>query len=633
MLGAFRGWVTAAQWRRTALRYLATVLAVLGTLVVAVILQVGDKGSILGFAVVMACAWWGGLGPSILAPSVMLLLVRWGESHGDWHRVFDFTPKAIVDCTLLFLISATIGLAGQLRRKAQAIARQHAAKLEEQARALRLAHLIFHDLDGRITSWNDGAQRIYGWTREQAEGRTIYDLLRTISSDPVPDIIDELSRSGQWTGELTHSRRDGSQLIVASHWILYRGETAARPVVAQVNNDVTEARRAEAALRQADRCKDQFLATLAHELRNPLAPIRTGLETLRQTGAPTSIPSDEIHAMLERQVGHLVRLIDDLLDVSRVNAGKIALSLERVDLADIVDDAVEAAGPHIQAARHELRVELPDGPLPLVVDRTRIAQALLNLLNNAAKFTDPGGRVTLSARHDRADLEISVRDSGIGIPPDMLPQVFGLFTQVDGTAQRSRGGLGIGLNLVKTLVEMHHGTVEARSAGRGAGSEFIVRLPMATLRARPDDLPTPDGAASALGNEPRRILVVDDSRDTARSLAMLLTMKGHLCQTAFDGPGALAAAADFDPDVFVLDIGLPGMNGYEVARRIRATSDFQSAKLIAVTGWGQAEDRRRVHESGFDHHLVKPINLGALTDLLSTNSQTSPQTNSQCSAQ
>ncbi len=621
MLGAFRRWVTAAQWRRTALRYLATVLAVVATLAIAVILQVGEKGSILCFAVVLACAWWGGLGPSILAPSTMLLLVRLGESHGDWNRAFDFTSKAIVDCALLLFISTTFGLAGQLRRKAQAVARQHAAKLEEQARALRLAHLIFHDLDGRITSWNDGAQRIYGWTRHQAEGRTIYDLLHTTTSNPVPEIIDELSRTGQWTGELTHSRRDGSQLIVASHWILYRGEIAARPVVAQVNNDVTEARRAEAALRQADRCKDQFLATLAHELRNPLAPIRTGLETLRQTGTATAIQSQEIHAMLERQVGHLVRLIDDLLDVSRVNTGKIALSLERVDLADIVDDAVEAASPHLHAARHELRVELPDEPLPLVVDRTRIAQALLNLLNNAAKFTDPGGRVTLSARRDGTDLEIRVCDNGIGIPPDMLPQVFGLFTQVDSTAQRSRGGLGIGLNLVKTLVEMHYGTVEARSAGPGAGSEFVIRLPMATLRAPFEDAPAPNGVSETHALQPRRILVVDDSRDTARSLAMLLTMKGHLCQTAFDGPGALEAAADFDPDVFVLDIGLPGMSGYEVARRIRATSDFRSAKLIAVTGWGQAEDRRRVHESGFDHHLVKPIALGALTELLSTNSQ------------
>lgn len=618
MLGAVGRWVIAAPWRITVLRYVATVLAVVATLSCAMVLDVGAKGPILAFGVVLVCAWWGGLGPSLLAPSLLVFLVRLGESRGDWNRLFDFTPKAIVDSSLFCLISFTFGVAGQLRRKAQAVARRHAGKLEEQARALSLAHLIFHDLDGRITSWNAGAQRIYGWTREQAEGRTIYDLLHTTAAKPVSEIVEELSRTGQWTGELTHSRRDGCQLIVASHWILYHDEAESRPVVAQVNNDVTDARRAEAALRQADRHKDEFLATLAHELRNPLAPIRTGLEVLQQsTDMPDQgAPPREIYAMLERQVGHLVRLIDDLLDVSRVNTGKIALSLERIDLADVIGDAVEATSPQIQSARHELRVELPDETLPLDADRTRIAQVLVNLLTNAAKFTDAGGQLTLSARRDGTDVELRVRDNGIGIPPEMLPHVFGLFTQVDNSAHRSHDGLGIGLNLVKTLVEMHCGTVEAHSAGPGMGSEFVVRLPMATLRAPLRDAPAPNADAGLRPVPPRRILVVDDSRDSARSLATLLEMKGHQCQTAFDGPAALEAAAEFDPEVVVLDIGMPGMSGYEVARRIRATSDFRGAKLIAVTGWGQAEDRRRVKESGFDHHLVKPIALHALTDLL-----------------
>ncbi|MBI3865995.1 MAG: response regulator, partial [Planctomycetia bacterium] len=451
------------------------------------------------------------------------------------------------------------------------------------------------------------------------EGHTIQELLHTKFSAPESEIRDQLTRNGQWSGELTQARRDGTELIVASHWILYRRDPGGPPVVAQVNNDVTDARRAEAALREADRHKDQFLATLAHELRNPLAPIRTGLDLLRAQGGSVESdgPSAEVHAMLERQVGNLVRLIDDLLDVGRVNTGKIALALERVNLADIVEDAVEASRPHVAAAGHELLIDIPKEPLPLDADRTRLAQALLNLLNNAVKFTDPGGRLSLTARRDGTDVEIRVADNGIGIPLDMLPKVFDLFTQVDYSAHRSHAGLGIGLNLVKALVEMHHGSIAAHSSGPGLGSEFVMRLPMAALRARRAATGTPASSEPAPAGPPRRILVVDDSPDSARSLAMLLTMKGHQCQTAFDGPGALEAAAEFDPDVFVLDIGMPGMSGYEVARRLRATTDFNRAKLIAVTGWGQPEDRRRVKESGFDHHLVKPIAVNALAELLS----------------
>jgi CheY-like chemotaxis protein/two-component sensor histidine kinase len=319
--------------------------------------------------------------------------------------------------------------------------------------------------------------------------------------------------------------------------------------------------------------------------------------------------------MMLRQVEQLVRLIDDLLDVSRINTGKFELRRERVLLNDIIRDAVEASHPHIDAARHQLTVSIPDEPIVLDADRARISQSLLNLLNNAAKFTEPGGRITLSAVRENQAIEIRVRDCGIGIPPEMLPRMFEMFTQLDHSLERSRSGLGIGLSLVRTLVAMHGGTVTAHSAGAGRGSEFVIRLPL------PVDQPAgSNGKARAAthAGEPvsLRILIVDDNHDAARSLALGLRNQGHVCRTVFDGPSALGEATEFAPQVVVLDIGMPEMSGYEVARRMRATGRFDTATLIAVTGWGQDEDRARSREAGFDHHLVKPVALDELRNLL-----------------
>jgi PAS domain S-box-containing protein len=361
-------------------------------------------------------------------------------------------------------------------------------------------------------------------------------------------------------------------------------------------------------LRDHDRRKNEFLATLAHELRNPLGPIRTGLGILKVAGDGEQ--AARTRKMMERQVGHMVRMIDDLLDVSRITVGKVILRRERIDLRDVIDSALETSRPLIEAAGHDLVVHLPTDPLPIEGDPTRLAQVFGNLIHNAAKYTPPGGRIGLDVERDHS-VVVRVSDTGIGIPPEMLPRVFDLFTQVGPSTDRAQGGLGIGLTLVRRLVEMHGGSVQAESMGDGAGSTFTVRLPLASgFVAAPDPHTEPPRAG------PVRVLVVDDNVDGAESLAMLMALDGHETRTAHTGPDALAAAQRFHPDVVLLDIGLPGMSGYEVARHIREDLDLPQPLLIALTGWGSVDDRRRASEAGFDHHMVKPVDSAVLDRLL-----------------
>jgi signal transduction histidine kinase len=374
-----------------------------------------------------------------------------------------------------------------------------------------------------------------------------------------------------------------------------------------------ERRRAAAlaALAEADRRKDEFLATLAHELRNPLAPLRNGLEVMRLARADAGA-RDEALAMMERQLGQMVRIIDDLLDVSRISRGKLALRRERVDLAKVLRQAVETSRPLIEAGRHELTVRLPADPVFVDADATRLAQVFANLLNNAAKYTEPGGRILLSLEHQGAEAMVAVRDTGVGIPAAMLPRVFEMFVQVEHSLERAQGGLGIGLALVRGLVGMHGGAVEANSEGHGQGSEFVVRLPVAPPPVGRGAAPAGDGAARAA----HRVLVVDDNDDSAASLAMLLEAMGNEARTARDGLEALEVGAAFRPDVVLLDIGLPRLNGYEAARRIRLEPWGKGILLVAQTGWSQEEDRRQSREAGFDFHLVKPIDPAVLESVL-----------------
>ena len=371
--------------------------------------------------------------------------------------------------------------------------------------------------------------------------------------------------------------------------------------------DIHDRKLAEDALRVADRRKDEFLATLAHELRNPLAPIRNSLHMLRLAGS--SDPAVErVRETMERQVNHMVRLVDDLLEVSRITRGKIELRKERVELAAVIRSAVETSQPLIDSARPQLALSIPSEPLTLEADPVRLAQVFANLLNNAAKYTDGAGQIWLTARRDGRAVAVSVRDTGIGIPADMLPRVFEMFTQMDGSRRRSQGGLGIGLTLVQSLVELHGGTVTAASDGPGKGSEFVVRLPLAESAA--DDTARPQSSARL--RLPLRVLVVDDNHDAADSLGMLLKCFGAEVHIVYDGPAALQAMAVYRPVAAFLDIGMAGMDGNEVARRIRQQPEFRDVMLVAVTGWGQAEDRRRTRAAGFDYHLVKPTDADAL---------------------
>jgi two-component system, sensor histidine kinase len=356
--------------------------------------------------------------------------------------------------------------------------------------------------------------------------------------------------------------------------------------------------------------KDQFLATLAHELRNPLAPISSCITLLRARSADPLI--EPICEILERQSQQMIRLVDDLMDVSRITRGKIALRLEAVDLADVVRTAIETVGPKIESAQHRLEVSLPARPVCVTGDAVRLAQVVANLLANAAKYTDAGGRIAVSLRSEGADAVIEVADNGIGIPAPALSTVFDLFAQVDAYDERARGGLGIGLTLARTMVQMHDGRIAARSAGAGQGSTFEVRLPL--LPERPVAAPAP---AAELGAPiaARKVLVVDDNRDAADALGFLLGTHGAQVRVAYDGPMALEAIRDFVPDVAVLDLGMPGMTGFELARHLREIAAGRLV-LIALTGWGQQHDRLLSAEAGFDHHLVKPVEWAELQRLI-----------------
>ena len=375
-----------------------------------------------------------------------------------------------------------------------------------------------------------------------------------------------------------------------------------------------ELRKSEDLLRDADRRKDEFLATLAHELRNPLAPIRNAIGVL-QTPGVAEIDRRESHMMIDRQVSHMVRLIDDLLDVSRITAGKLPMRKARVQLGDILSLAIETARPHLQQSHHHLTVSVPPAPVYLDGDSARLAQVFANLLHNASKYTEPGGEISLAARiTESGDAEVSVRDNGIGIPPEFLPRLFEKFSQVAPALDRSQGGLGLGLSLVHGIVSLHGGQVLAQSGGPGTGSEFIVRLPALGAQS----LPLAGVPMSTNPAVSRRILVVDDNEDSAESLSVLLRLQGHLVESAHDGRHALELAERFRPDVVLLDLGMPGMNGYEVCQEIRKQPWGVDLLLIAQTGWGQDQDRRRTKDAGFDGHLTKPIDHARLEQILAS---------------
>jgi PAS domain S-box-containing protein len=374
--------------------------------------------------------------------------------------------------------------------------------------------------------------------------------------------------------------------------------------------DITKRKQAEASLREVDRRKDEFLATLAHELRNPLAPIRQA-SAISKAVTATAEQKRWSHEVIDRQVNHMGLLLDDLLDISRITRGTLTLRLETTTLTSIIEVAIETARPIIEAKRHALKIEISDEPARFAADHLRLSQVLSNLLTNAAKYTDPGGEIWLRATCDADTVTFSVTDNGIGIPTDALAEVFSMFSQIKSVQDRSEGGLGIGLALAKGLIQLHHGTLEVRSDGSGKGSEFTAKIPRKTLDGAPNAF-----APVTYASVRRRVLIADDNRDAADSLAMLLRMEGHDVTVVYDGEQAVAAIDSLRPEVAVLDIGMPKLNGYEVSRRVRQGSMGTLVTLIAVTGWGQTVDKARAAEAGFNHHFTKPIDLEVLAQML-----------------
>ncbi|MGH7561365.1 MAG: hybrid sensor histidine kinase/response regulator [Gemmatimonadales bacterium] len=462
---------------------------------------------------------------------------------------------------------------------------------------------------------NREALRFLGVTAEQVLGNRWTEFVHPDDRAVCLRAYEEAwAQRDVFTAQFRMRRADGAWRWMRSTAIPRFTEDGAFIGLVGCKVDITEMKVSQDLLREADQRKDEFLATLAHELRNPLAPLRYSLEILRMDGGGPA--ARRVHDMMERQINHMDRLVDDLLDVSRITRGKIELRRGRVDLAAIVRAALETSQPIIELSHHELSVKMPAETLYLEADPVRLAQVLANLLNNAAKYTDEGGRIWLQAEAGNGEVMISVRDDGIGITPEMLPRVFDLFTQVDQTLGRSRGGLGIGLTLARQLVEMHGGRIEARSPGEGRGSEFLVTLPLAAEQS-------PRATASAdVGLEPgqrrRRVLIVDDNQDSADALGTLLQASGMEVHIAYDGPSALSVFDECEPSIVLLDLGLPGMDGYVVASRMRERPGGKEARLIAVTGWGHPEARRRSREVGFDHHLVKPVKLETLRAVLAS---------------
>jgi two-component system CheB/CheR fusion protein len=523
------------------------------------------------------------------------------DKQGRWHvlRMRPYrTQDNRIDGAVLVLIDV------DSIKRAQDILRRQNALLDQVSEAI-----FMWQLEGGIVYWNRGAQEAYGFTEEEAIGRKPYDLLAT---SPAPSVfLEALQGRGEWTGELNHTTRGGARVVVESRMVMDRDPEGVALVI-EVNHAVTERKHIEDNLRvkaddllAADRAKDEFLAMLAHELRNPLSPLTSALEVVRNPAAPPAVV-ERAWQIMAHQVQNLARLVDDLLDVSRMSQGRIQLRKELVDVTAVVNQAIDSNRQIVDGRRQELALAAPATPVVGEVDPLRLEQIVGNLLSNAAKFTPRNGHIRVSVGEESGEIVIRVKDDGIGISPAALPRLFDLFMQEDSSISRPSGGLGIGLTLVRHLVELHGGRIEVSSAGVGHGSEFVVRLPSAagpvdaaSVRAQPEP-------AEARTPASRRVLVTDDNAEGAEALAILLRLVGHDVQLADSGQQTLEVASTFRPDVVFLDIGMPGMDGFETARQLRRMSGLDHTVLVALTGYGQESDRRKAFGAGFDDFLVKP---------------------------
>lgn len=577
---------------------------------------------------------WYAIGLCLIAVGALGLILQ--PIHGSWLGWTARATQYIGGIYMLIGAVMTIRETGGWHLSVEERLQRSEQALRSQAELIRnvndnTAELIFmKDRHGRLTYANAATLRLLGMSDlppATADQRVFFNLAEA-------DAINANDRTAMETGraievEEVFTGVDGRQRTFLSTKSPLRDNRGQIIGVIAVSRDITEraieqeqlrrakedSEAASAKLHEADRRKDEFLAILAHELRNPLAPIRNAVHILKVVG-PAIPELDWARDVIGRQVDQMTRLIDDLMDVSRISQGKIELRRERVELSEILQSAVEASRPLIEGCGQELVIE----PLPpetyLEADLTRLSQVFCNLLNNAAKYSDPGGKIALSAKRQRREILISLQDTGIGIPPDLLPHIFEMFVQVDQSLEKSHGGLGIGLTLSRRLVDLHGGSIEALSDGLGHGSEFVVRLPIMIDHQEAAEPHMGEGQKTSQASS-HRILVVDDNRDAADSLSMMLKLMGHDVRSAYDGEEALRIARDFRPRISLLDLGMLKLNGYDAARGLRQEEWGRDIFLVAVTGWGQAKDRSRSKEAGFDRHLVKPVSTEALLEVLS----------------
>jgi PAS domain S-box-containing protein len=524
----------------------------------------------------------------------------------------------------LLLITMVIGLfARNLAARQRATDVLHAERERFRTTLTSIGDaVVVADAQGRITLLNPVAQTLTGWG-DEAVGQPLEAVFRIVSEatrEKVENPVSRVIRLGTIVGLANHTvliAKDGRELPIDDSGAPIRDARGRIVGVVLVFRDITERRGSERALEDADRRKDEFLAMLAHELRSPLAPIRNAAHTLGLLG-----PGDDrvrwVSGVLERQVGLMTRLVDDLLDVSRITSGKVTLQRESVSVRAVLAQAVEAARPSAEGRGQALEMDVPEDAGWVDGDPARLAQAVGNLLDNAIKYTEDGGRIWLRARVEADEVVIAVEDTGAGIHPELLPHVFDLFIQADRSLERKQGGLGLGLTLVRRLVEMHGGRVEAASPGPGLGSAFTIRLPRLAVEAAPPAPAAEPAGADRPAGPARRILVVDDQRDSTDSLALFLRLRGHDVRTAHDGPSALDEIERYHPDVVFLDLGLPGMSGYDVARRVRMMNGPGPLRLVALTGYGTDGDRQKTRDAGFDVHLAKPVDPRDLDALLAS---------------
>jgi PAS domain S-box-containing protein len=611
-----------SNWRR----YLLTIGFVAAAIAMRALLEdaMGPQSVAVYLAAMLVSAWVGGVGPALLC--VVLLHIVHAYWYANPKGFLQPNLPSIVSTAAYYLVAIVVGLLSQKRTAAQRRAREQQQEAVSQREHLRTTlscmadGVLVTDVHGRLTLINPTAEAMTGWSLADARGRPwweIFVIRREDGQEGVERPIDRVMQEGRVVHEtmpLTLVSRTGKVQPIAYSAAPVQDPDGTNKGAVLVFRDESERRRTELALRNADRRKDEFLATLAHELRNPLAPISMGLELLEMSMEDRQAIR-EVCAMMQRQTRHMVRLVDDLMDVSRITRGKLELRRTQVDLADIVRAAQEAARPLIDDSQHQLIVRLPEKQILLYADANRLTQVLTNLLNNAAKYTPRQGRIELSVEGTTTDVMVTVADSGIGIPADKLDRVFDMFAQINDDGESGHTGLGIGLTLVKRLIEMHGGSVDAHSAGRNLGTTFHVRLPVL-----PEPPRTRNGALHATDDSrrsaKRRVLVVDDNADALESLTRLVNLMGNEVRQAHDGLEAIEVARTFQPEIVLMDLGMPNLNGYEAARRMRQEPWARDVALIATTGWGQDEDRRRTAEAGFDRHLVKPIEMASLREVL-----------------